>query len=408
MADQLKKSSSGKVRRLPAGKFGSRAGRHLSIETIEGRLLLSVAPLTMPGPTNTIFFTPYAAPTSGENSSGTAPAAQPPSDQGGFINPTGPTVLSIGNGTGQISAPTSSQANAIGQQLDFDALISRGITYVDIRPCAVTNGITPVFMRIDFTSGEGGPIGIAPMNRPGSQSSEGDSSVTLSAERNRGVAPSEFSMLASASISKFSGEWARPAISEVAGGEPLIVEKHRSKPAESDFLPTSLPKINVEHSGARHGAEADSVNSDSVQSREIPTNAVMMRELDQGDRLVDDALAVHDYWTAVPKQSAPFAQPASFFAPSSSYIDSILDDQTTNQHHAPVILTLKPDDRAQKAAVLKHTSMINLLRSSLSYEPVLFAFLLDYAAVRYCEQRNQQPSAESVRRIKKLRPANNR
>jgi hypothetical protein len=398
VADQSKKSHSGKPRRWSVGEFRTRASRRLSVEMIEGRLMLSVAPLTVPDPANTIFLAPFATPTSGENLSGAAPAT-PPSEQGGFINPSGPTIIHIGEGNIQTSGASSLQTNAIGQQVDYETLISRGVTDANIGPNAVSNGINPAFVRIEFIySGEGGPIGIAPMNRPGSQSPGGDSPAPLSAERNSSAVRPESSMLAYAGSSKLSGEWARPAISEVASDEPEVARRRqRFRSVESDVLPTSLPKANVEHSGSP-AAGADSVNS-NAQPGEIPVDAVMMREPCQGDRLIDRAMATHDSWIVAAQQSAFSARHPSILSPS-SHIDFILDDQTIDQH-APLILTLKPDDRPQKAAALKHTSMINLLRSSLSYEPVLVALLLDYVAARHYQHEDKKRAGSASQPIRR-------
>ena len=238
MADQSKKSHSGKLHRWTVGGVRPRASRCLSVETIEGRLLLSAAPLTMSDAASTIFLAPFAAPTSGENSSGTAPSTSP-SEQGGYINSPAPTVLNFGGGNFQ-SSPSSLQTNAIGQQLDYDALISRGVTYANIGPSAVRDGINPAFVRIDLVyTGEGGPIGIAPMNRPGSQTPASDSPSPLSAERNSSAARPESSMLAYAGTSKLSGEWRAPQCRKSPAMSPRLLKS--IDPRQSKAISCRLP-----------------------------------------------------------------------------------------------------------------------------------------------------------------------
>jgi hypothetical protein len=377
------------ARRSSRRRSRQQPNRHLAIESIEGRLLLSVAPVSNPVLNSGQIFT-------------TPRDSTPSASDGGYIT-TGPITY---------SSETQAVANGIGPRISPSTVTSSGLTqHFDIGTAtgAVTNDINPRVVGIEFlSSGEGGPIGLSSSGMRSGGTSDGARPLNSIVDRGANNLPRELLLASLASPSTLASEWARPTISEVAGDEPSSTSPTDQMDEGKEISPLhSLPKLNTDPSVKASAAkkEIDPALQDSAQSsdhtnvpqRTADSNRILQPGQHDNSHWIDGVLEHDQDWTSTMRAPNSAASGIAFPA---SYLRSDLLDRKLIDRQEPASSS-PSGPRVLKSAARSNASITGIIKSATNLEPLLIALLFDYVASRNFQQvtKKQSPEADLAPKI---------
>ncbi len=383
--------------RSQRGRLRQQSSRRLVVESIEGRLLLSVAPIN-PVPNPVIFIT-TAAPEASPGRTVTTPGDSSPSaSEGGYIL-TGPITYSnenqaVANGMGPRTSVSTSP-------LTFSP--SGLIQHFDQSTGAVTNDINPRVVGIEFlSSGEGGPIGLSPMDtHPGGTSDSARPLISI-ASAELTICPVNGHWL----LSQVPTRWLRNghdpqfpkwrAMSPVSRLQKIKLIK-RIKSHRCHRCPKSIrirrSKYAPQMSDTALQNSARSNGRAGIHSQTPDPSQILSTSVHESARWIDAVFEQGQNWTATTRK--PDAVSNGIALPASYLRFSPLDRKLLNQRESA---SPSPDgSRVLKSAARSNASISGIFKSVSNLEPLLAVLLLDYVAARKFQQVTKKQSPETDR-----------